>query len=61
MKKLYEDIALKTKHYIECKGDKNLLLDEKVIIRVIREEKLKEKRGTSTDLAYIKSKKVDFM
>ena len=39
MKKLYEDVAIKTKHYIECVGDKSLLIDKGVIVRILKEEK----------------------
>ena len=36
---LYEDFKLKTLHYIECVGSKNVLIDDKVVIRVLKEKK----------------------
>ena len=37
MKKLYEEYKIKGLHYIECTGNKNILIDDKVIVRVLKE------------------------
>ena len=42
MSKKYEDIPLKTIHYIECTGNQNLLVDEEYVVRVIKESKVEK-------------------